>query len=148
MSKKYEHHVGEQVTKELLDSIKFGDLIKVNDWTKPLRVKGVIKDYFVMATKQFGKSVYSVCEKKRRVAGRYNRMMPNMFHVSRDAWVFGWINFEDFDFEDEDDSYQFDNPKWVEAYLKSFEEVPEGRELSRLSERAGIPIEEIYIKRS
>lgn len=146
MSKQYEHYVGEQVTKELLDSIKLGDLIKVNDWTKPLRVKGTSENYFVMATKQFGKTLYSVCEKKRRQEGQHNRMTPNMFHVSRDAWVFGWMGWKDFNLND-NYSYQLDNPEWVEAYLKSFEYVPEGQELSRLSERVGIPIEEIWIKR-
>ena len=43
--------------------------------------------------------------------------------------------------------YNFENHDAVIDYLKSFEEVPEGLELSRLLERAGIPIEEIWIKR-
>ena len=136
MSKQYEHYVGEQVTKELLDSIKFGDLVKVNDWKKSLRVKGVTNNYFAMTINQLGKTVYSICEKKRRTSGQHNRMTPNMFHVSRDAWVFGWKW-----------DYNFENHDAVIDYLKSFEEVPEGLELSRLSERAGIPIEEIWIKR-
>ena len=148
MSKKqYEYYSGSEVTKELLDSIKTGDLIKVNDWNKPLRVKGTTDNYFIMSTKQFGKDVYSVCEKKRREEGQHNRMTKGMFHVSRDAWLFGWMGWKDFDFRD-NYSYQFDNPEWVDAYLKSFESVPEGQELSMLSERAGISIEETYIKRA
>ena len=62
MKNGYEQHT--TITKELLDGIKVGDLIKVNDWKKPLRVKGVSDNYFVMATKQFGDTIYSVCEKK------------------------------------------------------------------------------------
>ena len=69
MGKQYEHYMGEQVTKKLLDSIKFGDLVKVNDWKKPLRVKGVTNNYFAMTINQFGKTVYSICEKKRRISG-------------------------------------------------------------------------------
>lgn len=61
MMKNYETHV--EITKELLDSIKVGDLIKINDWKKPLRVMGVSKNYFVMAVKQFSDTVYSACEK-------------------------------------------------------------------------------------
>lgn len=148
MSKKqYEYYSGEEVTKELLDGIKAGDLIKINDWKKPLRVKGCIDNYFVMATKQFGKDLYSVCEKKRWEYGQHNRMTPDMFHVSRDAWLFGWMGWKDFDFRD-NYKYDFDNPEWCEAYLTSFEFAPEGKEISKLSERSGIPIEEIYIKRA
>ena len=39
MKKSYEQYT--DITKELLDSIRVGDLVKVNDWKKPPRVKGV-----------------------------------------------------------------------------------------------------------
>lgn len=87
MKNGYEQHT--TITKELLDGIKVGDLIKVNDWKKPLRVKGVSDNYFVMATKQFGDTIYSVCEKKPWGGIRYNAMVGGMFHVGRDSWTFG-----------------------------------------------------------
>ena len=37
------------ITKEVLDSVKPGDLVKVNDWKKPLKVIAVSDNYFVMA---------------------------------------------------------------------------------------------------
>lgn len=133
------------VTKELLDSVCVGDLIKINDWKKPLRVKGVSKNYFVMATKQFGECVYSVCEKKPWKGTRHNSMVGGMFHVGDDSWIFGssvWLDFN------EDGRYDFDNPEAVKAYLDTFE-LPEGKEEhSSLSERRAVPINTIYIKKA
>lgn len=122
-----------EITKELLDSICVGDLVKVNNWKKPLRVKGVSANYFVMATKQFGKTVYSVCEKKPWGGIRHNEMTGGLFHVGRDSWLFGWIGFDDYDFE---------NAKKTAEYLQSFE-VSE----SEISCRNAIPIRLLQIKR-
>lgn len=133
------------VTKELLDSVCVGDLIKINDWKKPLRVKGVSKNYFVMATKQFGKCVYSVCEKKPWGGTKHNSMVGGMFHVGDDDWIFGssaWLDFNN------DGEYNFNNPEAVNAYLNTFE-LPEGEEgRSALSERRAVPIYTFYIKKA
>ena len=50
MSKQYSHY--SNITKEILDTVKVGDLIKINDWKKPMRVKAVSENYFVMTKKQ------------------------------------------------------------------------------------------------
>lgn len=146
MSKKREYKIHENITKELLDTIKVGDLIKVNDWKKPLRVKGVSKDYFVMATNQFGKCVYSVCEKKPWGGIRYNSMVGGKYHVGTDNWIFGapvWLNFGD-----GYGGYDFENAEATAAYLATFE-LPVGETgRSCLSERSGMPIDVIHIKRS
>ena len=55
------HNNNLELTKDVLDSIKVGDLIKINDWKRPMRVKAVTENYFVMAYKAFGAWVYSVC---------------------------------------------------------------------------------------
>lgn len=39
----YTYTTYEEVTREVLDSVKVGDLIKVNDWKKPMKVKAVSK---------------------------------------------------------------------------------------------------------
>lgn len=145
MKDQYEIH--KDITKELLDSIKMGDLVKVNDWKKPLRVKGVSENYFVMATHQFGKCVYSVCEKKPREAGIHNEMMLGKFHVGTDHWIFGapvWC-----DFGDESGKYDFDNTEATAAYLATFELPDDFGDIrkSEISERSGIPINTLYIKR-
>lgn len=129
-----------EITKELLDGVAVGDLIKVNDWKKPLRVKGVSKDYFVMATKQFGETVYSVCEKKPWGGIRHNAMIGGMFHVGTDGWIFGspvWSG----------SGYDFDDAEKTKKYLETFELPEEAEDHSFISPRRAIPIFEIYIKR-
>ena len=118
-----------EITKELLDQIEVGDLIKVNDWDNPLQVKAVSENYFVMATKLFGDTEYSVCEKKQWGGIRYNKMIGGMFHVGTDSWVFGWPG-----------DYNFDNPEIAAKYLKSFEDGE-----SELSPRNTVPIFTIQI---
>lgn len=131
-----EYKTYSNITKGLLDSIKVGDLIKINDWKKPLRVKGVSKDYFVMA----GEGEYSVCEKKPWNKGPHNRMTPGMFHCGPDAWLFG----APFLFGNK--LYNFKNSEVTQVYLESFE-LPESSENhSSISERNSIPITKIQIK--
>ena len=136
MSKKVKYELHFVITKEVLDSVKAGDKIKVNDWGKPLTVKGVTENYFVMATKQFKDTIYSVCEKKPSEYS-HNDMTKGMFHVGTDAWIFGWKGKE----------YEFDNPEWVQKYLESFETVQEGEEISFISPRRATPIRFIQIGR-
>lgn len=62
MKKEYVHYT--DITREILDTIKVGDLVKINDWTKPLRVKAVSENYFVMVSNLFGKPMYSVSKSK------------------------------------------------------------------------------------
>ncbi len=140
LKQEYEHHT--TITKELLDSIKVGDLIKVNDWKKPLRVKGVSENYFVMSTKTFGKTDYSVCEKKPWDGIRHNSMVGGMFHVGTDAWIFGSPVFKDGDY------YNFENKELTYDYLKSFELSEMEEDHSFISHRTSVPIYNIFIKRT
>ena len=43
----YKHY--ENITREVLDTIKVGDLVRVNDWTSPMLVKAVIRFGFTTA---------------------------------------------------------------------------------------------------
>ena len=61
MSTQYKHYTN--VTKEILDTVKAGDLIKINDWKKPMRVKAVSENFLVMTQKNFRNTYYSVCSK-------------------------------------------------------------------------------------
>ena len=133
-SKGYTHY--KKVTKEVLDTIKVGDLIKVNDWKKPMRVKAVSANYFVMTQKQFGKTWYSVCSKLPWDGLRYNNMVGGMFHCSSDNWVLGSplnIIYPDL--------YLFENEEANRMYLKQFEEGE-----CELSERRGVAIYDLYVK--
>lgn len=140
MSEKQQYEQHEIITKELLDSIKVGDLVKVNDWKNPMRVKGVSENYFVMARKVFGSVIYSVCEKIPWPGIMYNAMRGGMFHVGRDSWVFGWGGWG------LDSEYDFDNAELTAAYLQSFEDADEERH-SELSCRNAMPIYTLQIKR-
>ena len=134
MKKSYENY--EIITKELLDSVQVGDLIKFNDWQSPLRVKGVSENYFVMSRKMFGQKVYSICEKKPWDGVRYNSMRGGMFHISTDSWLFGWGGWpkgHEYDFEDEEA---------VKSYLQSLE-----RGETEISQRRACPVEFMSIKR-
>lgn len=135
MKSQYEQYT--EITKELLDSVAVGDLIKVNDWKKPLRVKGVSENYFVMATKQFGDTIYSVCEKKPWGGTHRNAMVGGMFHVGRDSWLFGWHGFVGVS-----GGYNFENAENTAEYLQSFESGE-----SEISCRNAIPIRLLQIKR-
>lgn len=120
----------EEVTKEVLDKIKTGDLVKINDWKKPMRVKGVSKNYVAMVQKQFKDTYYSVIEKKPWDGTRHNAMCGGCFHCGKDDWIFGSAEF----------NYDFDNQEAVNKYLDEFE-----REETHLSVRNAIPISAIQI---
>jgi len=119
------------VTKEILDSIKTGNFIKINDWKRPMKVVGVSDNYFVMIQKVCGNICYSVCEKKPWGGIRYNAMRGGMFHCSTDNTLFGFIDFD----------YKFDNSEENKRYLKAFENGD-----IEISQRNAVPIFELYIK--
>lgn len=119
------------ITKEILDTVSIGNLIRVNDWRKPMRVMGVSKNYFVMIRNNFGKLRYSVCEKKPWGGIRYNQMVGGKFHCGVDNMIFGWIGFD----------YRFDDQEKIDNYLQAFETG--GIELSV---RGTIPILNLQVK--
>lgn len=84
-------------SKEVLDQVKVGDLIKCNDWVKPLTVRAVSENYFVMSRNHFGKPLYSICEKKPADFSR-NYIVEGYPTIGTDFWVFGkfdYLNQED-----------------------------------------------------
>ena len=131
MKSEYKHY--SVVDKEILDSIKVGDLVKINDWKRPLRVKAVSENFFVMAAPCFGKHLYSVCEKKpfRNLGSDYPK-----YYCSTD--FFSWGHPLTIDYEN---LYAFDNPKANEEYLLSFETGE-----TELSMRNAVMICDLYVK--
>lgn len=131
------------ITKELLDSIEVGDLIKVNDWKRPLRVKAVSENYFVMARKMFDAWNYSVCEKKPWNGIRHNLMIGGMFHIGTDTWIFGspvW-------YKHGCNGYDFDDLKATQEYINTFELPENDGDHATISPRNAVPIRKIYIKK-
>ena len=124
-----------EITKELLDSVELGDVVKMNDWKRGMVVRGVSENYFVMAVNMFGQWCYSACEKLVRTHN-HNQMTQGMFHIGTDSWVFGY-----------GDGYHFDDPDWVSEYLASFD--AEGEEdRSEISVRRGVPIYSMAIRKA
>lgn len=120
----------------MLDSINTGDLIRVNDWKRPLKVKGVSDNYFVMEREVFGKPLYAVCEKKPWGGIRYNKMCGGIFHVGTDNMVFGTsLQFDD------EQVYHFRNDAITKEYLALFESGEQ-----ELSVRTSVPIFDLYVK--
>ena len=122
-----EYKLYTEITKELLDSVQVGDLIKCNDWDTPLRVKGVSENYFVMSNGE----EYSICEKKQWDGTIYNAFRGGMFHISTDNLIFGWSG-----------GYGFDDEANMKKYLDALENGDIG-----LSLRSGCPLERIAIKK-
>lgn len=79
-------------TKEDLDKIKVGDLVKCNDWVKPLIVKGVSDNYFIMVRNHFGKPLYSICEKTPSAFSR-NSIVESYPTIGTDFWIFGKFDY-------------------------------------------------------
>lgn len=130
----YKHY--ENITREILDTIKVGDLVRVNDWTSPMLVKAVSKNFFVMTCKKGKDTYYSVCSKLPWDGIRHNAMVGGMVHCGCDDWIFGTplgIRNENI--------YQFNNPELNKMYLQEFED---GK--THISERNGIAIYELYVE--
>ena len=129
MKKQYKEYT--EITKEILDQIKVGDFVKINDWKRPLIVVGVSENYFCMCRNAFGEILYSVCEKKPWNGIRHNSMIGEMFHCGTDNMVFGAPGFD----------YKFNDENEIKRYLQMFEE-----ERIELSHRTSIPIHKISFK--
>ena len=134
MKKQYTHYTN--VTREILDTIKVGDLIKVNNWRRPMRVKAVSENYFVMTQNVCGDICYSVCSKLPWDGVMYNSMRGGMFHCSTDNMIFGSILAIDYP-----DLYKFENEEANQKYLQEFENGD-----LELSERRGVAIYDLYVK--
>lgn len=134
MSKEYKHYTN--ITREILDTIQVGDLIKINDWKRPMEVKAVSDNYFVMTQKCFNDTYYSVCSKIVWNGERHNAMTGGMFHCGTDDWIFGSplsIKYENL--------YEFEDEETNALYLQEFEN---GK--AQISKRNSIPIYDLYIQ--
>lgn len=134
MKQTYVHY--EKVTRDILDTVKVGDLIKVNDWKRPMRVMAVSENYFVMVSQVCGNPMYSVCSKLPWNGIRHNAMLGGMFHCGRDHWVFGSPLCSKYP-----NLYSFTNEEANREYLQEFENGE-----AEISERNGIPIFDLYVK--
>jgi hypothetical protein len=132
--KTYQIYEKENITKELLNTIKTGDLIKVNDWKKPMRVIGVSENFFIMRQSFFKDYLYSICEKNKR-GYEYNLSYQPHRGFAEDEFICGPDNmiFGIYDYAKDEDI-----PLALEALENGEIEV---------SQRRGLGIHHIEIKR-
>ena len=133
MKKEYEIYPKTELTKEILDTIKVGDRIKVNSWKRPFTVRAVSKNYFIMIVPFFDSYRYSICEKNKR-GGRYNVCYRPECGYYEDEFVCGP--------DDHFCLHDYQDPKECEIALKELETG----ELE-VSTRHGLGIWQIAIKR-
>ena len=134
MREEYTHYTN--VTREILDTIKVGDLIKVNGWDSPMEVKAVSDNYFVMTEDREDGKYYSVCSKLPWDGIRYNSMIGGMFHCGTDHWVFGSPLQSEYE-----NVYYFENEESNQKYLEEFENGE-----NELSVRTSVAIYNLYVK--
>lgn len=119
------YEVFERPTKELLDTIKVGDMIKCNNWKESYRVKVVSENYFIATRPFFGNVLYTICHKDK--AGfQHNSIVEDLPYIGPDDYVFGNFSYKD-DYDD------------------AIKELEAG-EMS-VSERNGVALYSIQIKR-
>lgn len=133
--KQYETYQKENITKELLNSLKVGDLVKVNAWKKPMRIVATSENFFIMLRKHFDTYMYSICEKNKRGTA-YNLLYKPNRGYDEDEFVCGKDNyvFGKFDYENEEDC------------KKALKELESGE--MEVSTRSGLGISLLSVKRA
>lgn len=126
MNKTYDYY--DCITREILETIEINDLVKCNDWVKPMRVVAVSENYIFLTKKHFTEHMYSIIEKKE-CNFNHNEMREGMYHCGIDDLVF-------------DLNIDFDNKDECSEILEDFEigEIA-------LSVRRSIPLSTIQIKK-
>lgn len=132
----YSVYEGEIDIEAALRSVKVGDLIKVNDWKQPMRVKCVSDNYFVMTKNLFGNIYHSVVSKKPWNGVKHNNMIGGLCHCGTDDWVFGSPLMSECE-----KLYEFNDEQYSKFYLESFEKGE-----CELSHRTSMAIFDLYIK--
>lgn len=125
-----------EINKSVLDSIEVGDLVKVNDWIKPMRVKFVTENGFAMTQKNFRDTYYSIFP-KRTYEEEVNPEERGMYRCGADNWICGSDLCNDYE-----KLYEFENPEASAAYFRAF-----GDGETDLSMRKSIAVFKLYIKK-
>lgn len=110
-----------EISTELLDSLKVGDMVKFDSEKTSYKIKGVSKNYIVMTQNLFGKIYYCIVPKKPMKYGHNVCYLPDCgFHNGSfvhapDAWIFGCDI-------DDDNLYEFNNENSTNLYLQQLED--------------------------
>lgn len=116
-----------KITIQILNSIKIGNFIKINDWDNFLEVKAISKNFIIIADE----NEYSIISKIPRI---YENQ--GMFFCGPDNWIFGSTLSAEYE-----NLYKFINEKANNLYLS---ELESGK--TALSERNSVAIYHMVIK--
>jgi len=95
----------------LLNSLKLGDKLAINDWKAKYTVCGISQNYILA---HYGQH-YTIIQRTPMPDGYcYNGVRGGDIRCAPDWWIFGWMS-------DKWDDYQFNNEEWVKDYLYSLE---------------------------
>lgn len=112
------------ITRNILDNIKVGNIIKCNDWEESMKVVGISDNYFIMVNGDY----YSICEKKP-IDHTRNNYTKGSFRIGDDDLVFGKIG-----------GYKWNDEKFITEYLNELESGE-----TQLSARRAIDLKKIKI---
>ena len=108
---KQEYNTYTEITQKLLDGLKIGDMVRINDWKQSIPVCGVSKHYIVMAVRQFGNWRCAVIQKEPWAGyDRDNYAWLVGRYVCRTHGLPGTM-------------FDLDDPSEVKKYLKNLESV-------------------------
>ena len=100
--KKYNKYEHKDITKELLDTIKVNDFVKINTWKRPMKVIAISENFIIMWRKHFKTFAYSILEKFKR--GYSHNLINDNCGFSFDDFVCGPDNsYCKFDYSNKDD---------------------------------------------
>lgn len=74
MKKIYSTYSGEELTKEVLDQLKLGDFVKINNEKKPMRVMGANQNFVLLIQNNYDSTYVKVIDKKLFSKGRIERI--------------------------------------------------------------------------
>lgn len=135
-NQEYTCYDASEINKSILDSIEVGDLIKINEWKEPMKVKFVAENGFAMTQKTFGGTYYSIFPKKT-YEEEVKPKQRGMYRCGPDNWICGSNLCDDYE-----KLYEFENPEASAAYFRAF-----GDGETDLSMKHSVAVYKLYIKK-
>lgn len=100
---------------KVINSLQVGNMVQINDWDKPMIVRGVSEHYVVVSNLFDNDCEYTILSREPNTIA-YNGIPCGACICAADWWLFGILLDGYNDFE-----YHFANQDWTTKYLESLE---------------------------